>query len=152
MGLISQIEKNSHAKKIEQKISVTEISPDVQPPPLPKNFPAAPCPICRSPIFWFDRYEGDPHCLACQPPPSRALVARMDDVLTTGDNQFTWRADRAADATGGIAEPDYSGGDPGTDHEFDRRYRFYTSRDGKREIIERRDWTFLNSMITSTLE
>lgn len=138
MGLISQIEKNSHAKKIEQKISVSEISSPVQPSLATNKFPAAPCPICLSPIFWFDRYAGEPHCLVCQPPPSLALVARTDDVLTTGDNQFTWLADRAVDATR----------DGQSDNrEFEQQFRCYTSRDGKREIVERRDWSHTWSMI-----
>ena len=142
MGLISQIEKNSHAKKIEQKISVAEISPVEQQPLLQNNFPATPCPICRSPIFWFDHYGGAPHCLACQSPPSRTLVARTDDVLTltdeNGGTAFTWRADRAADATG-------DGQNDG--REFEQQFRCYTSRDGQREIIERRDWSHVWSMI-----
>lgn len=149
MGLISKIEKNSHAKKIEQKISVVEISPVEQQQSLPKKFPAAPCPTCRSPKFWFDRYSADPHCRICQPPPSRALVARLDDVLTLDDGSFVWAFDRAADATpGGDTEGRSAGGVLWLSEEsFNQRYRCYTSRDGKREIIERRDWTFLNSMI-----
>lgn len=33
------------------------------------------------------------------------------------------------------------------DKEFDRQYRCYGTRDGKRFVIERRDWSGLNDMI-----
>lgn len=148
MGLISQIEKNSHVKKIEtknferatdhEKISQPEESPSSRGEP-------APCPICRSPIFWIDRYGGGPHCVICQPPPSKSLVARLREIATEDDGSFAWDDERATDGT---TEGRYAGGESGGElHDFDQRYRFYTSRDGKREIIERRDWTFLNAMI-----
>ena len=138
MGLISQIEK-----KRESKIKNAIESPPVRQPESVSTKPA-PCPTCRSPILWLDRYGGEPHCVACQPPPSKSLVARQCEIVTEPDGSFAWEDGRA---TGGTAEARYAGGELGSDADFDRRYRCYTSRDGKREIIERRDWTFLNAMI-----
>jgi len=36
----------------------------------------SPCPTCGSPGFWHSVYGGDLKCLACDPPPGRALIRR----------------------------------------------------------------------------
>ena len=71
-------------------------------------------------------------------------MARQCEIVTESDGSFAWEEERAS---GEPTEARYAGGEPGSDADFDRRYRCYVSRDGKRKIIERRDWTFLHAMI-----
>lgn len=157
MGLITQIssrkttreEKNTNRDSIQLETTTVAVVDTVEQTPVVAASVtlASPCPICRCPQLWFDRYGGGPHCVTCLRPPSKALVGSVRNVITLDDGSFAWEDDRASDAKPGSVGTDYSGGEPGTDHDFDHRYRCYTSHDGKREIIERRDWTFLNAMI-----
>lgn len=58
------------------------------PADLPSNLPpAAPCPSCRSPLFWLDPYQ-HLHCRGCDPPPSPAMVRKRLVVATAGDAEL----------------------------------------------------------------
>jgi len=97
--------------------------------------PAAPCPTCRCPRLWFDRYGGGPHCIDCKPPPSRAMVAGIRDVAMAPNGSFAWLDELEADERNVF----------NFDLEFDRRYRCYETPSGNWSVIERRDWNSLNS-------
>ena len=96
-----------------------------------------PCPTCRCPKAWFDHYGGGPHCFECKPPPTKSMIRRQCDVITTSNGSFAWSDETPPEE---LSEVDL-------ELEFDRKYRCYETRDGKRFVTERRDWSFLWDMI-----
>lgn len=129
----AEIKKTSELEKIISEFSPVDSQGTVPcPPPSPSP---SPCPTCHCPRFWFDRYGGGPHCQTCRQPPAASLVARWREIATLADGRFAWADELPPEAKCAVD----------LDVEFDRKYHCYVTRDGKRFVIERRDWSFLNS-------
>lgn len=112
--------------------------------------PPRPCPDCRSPIVWFDRYGGGPHCAVCHPPPSRALEARRCSIVVLDDGTFALHSHGASGVVpaAGESPPSVAGEPIDLDAEFGQRWREYLTGTVKnpRRVIQRRDFKFTEPM------
>lgn len=72
MGVMSSMLTNEKPMPVQMP-TIQAVPRGVTPP----GCPALPCPGCRSPLFWFSRYDQErrlPKCCDCDPAPSAAFV------------------------------------------------------------------------------
>ena len=109
--------------------------------PEEKNFSADQGELCScgSARFWIDRFGGQ-HCIACKPPASRSMVARVVDGPSV-----TWTTNSKSPMAPSLDES-------ALDREFDRHWMSYVLPDG-RTVHERRDYaTAENRLAIASLE
>lgn len=143
MGLLTKILDEKKIEREKREISVR------LPVAEPQDHPDA-CPNCHESAWWWDRYGGGPHCQACRPWPAKALVARrsesyQESPLPTQSPPLAAQL-QTRPLTKDVADM--------TCEEFERLYRWYETRgdrngNGKRLVIERRDWKPEWQMIAS---
>lgn len=61
-------------QQMREQFQPSPVLADPAQPPRDPRATAAPCPVCGSPGFWLDVYDGGPHCRGCNPPPGPSLV------------------------------------------------------------------------------
>jgi hypothetical protein len=104
------------------------------------------CPQCGEKIFWMDRYGNGPHCKKCRPWPNRSLVSKIFGEQQESTEQEKKTAEEKNQST------DFENLSP---EEFERMFTWYETKgdrngNGKRLVIQRKDWKDSWSMIVRT--